>query len=122
MFNGNMLKQVREKKQVSQAELSKACHVSQGLISLWETGSREPDTDALHTLSRYFNIPADLLLTDYHPQALAMTPNSALVISETDDVSLAQKVHDALLPLQLDTEVLSPLLLYVDFLEQQRDR
>ncbi len=56
------LKELREEKNVSQMELSKATGLSQSAIARWELNKTEPTASALITLSEYFNESVDYLL------------------------------------------------------------
>lgn len=59
---GELLKELRTRKGVSQIELAKAIGVSNGNVGDWERGRSKPGFDALITLSRFFEIsPARLL-------------------------------------------------------------
>ena len=55
------LKELRADKGVGQIELAKAINVSNGIISLWENGLREPTLSNLIALSKYFQVPLDYL-------------------------------------------------------------
>ncbi len=74
MFS-SLLKELRSKKNISQAELSKQIGISQGNIASWETGVAKPGYDALIKLSNFFNISADNLLE------LSNTPDSPPLIN-----------------------------------------
>lgn len=65
MFAEN-LKRIRTKNGISQAELAKALHISQGTVGNWETGKRTPDTDMLKTISRFFRVTVDELIGNTH--------------------------------------------------------
>lgn len=41
------LKEIRKQKRITQVELAKMCHVSQGTIANWEAGTRTPDLDTI---------------------------------------------------------------------------
>ena len=56
------LKELREEKNISQMELSKATGISQSAIARWELNKTEPTVSALITLSKYFNESVDYLL------------------------------------------------------------
>lgn len=59
---GELLKELRTRKGVSQIELAKAIGVSNGNVGDWERGRSKPGFDALIALSRFFEIsPARLL-------------------------------------------------------------
>ena len=55
MFN-ILLKELRAKKCMTQAQLAKAIGVSPGNVGDWETGKSKPGYTALATLSRIFEV------------------------------------------------------------------
>lgn len=59
---GERLKDLREEKNVSQMELSKATGLSQSAIARWELNKTEPTVSALIILSKYFNESVDYML------------------------------------------------------------
>lgn len=61
MFN-ELLKDLRAKKGMTQAQLAKATGVSPGNVGDWETGKSKPGYNALAMLSRIFEVSADYLL------------------------------------------------------------
>ena len=56
------LKELRQEKSLSQAQLAEALEVSQRSISSWETGFRQPDFATLEKIAKYFDVSADYLL------------------------------------------------------------
>ena len=58
---GDLLKELRAQKKVSQIELARAIGVSNGNVGDWERGRSKPGYDALVALSRYFEISAGRL-------------------------------------------------------------
>jgi len=56
------IKEFRENKKISQCELSKIIDVSQGTISLWESGQYEPSITDLVKLAAYFDCTIDDLI------------------------------------------------------------
>ena len=56
------LKTLRLEKNVGQVELAKSIGVSNGIISLWENGLREPTLSNLIALANFFNISLDELV------------------------------------------------------------
>ncbi len=56
------LKELRTERRVGQVELARAIGVSSGIISLWETGQREPKMTNLILLAEYFDISIDYLV------------------------------------------------------------
>lgn len=58
----NRIKELREKKGLSQEELAKKLNISQQAISLYEKGDREPKLETWQKLADFFNVPVDYLL------------------------------------------------------------
>lgn len=58
------LAELRKKNNISQAELSKAIGYSQNMISRWENGSRDPNTQTIKVIADYFGVTTDYLLGD----------------------------------------------------------
>lgn len=58
----DILKMLRQEANVGQVELAKAIGVSNGIISLWESGKREPTMSSLISLSNYFKVSLDYLV------------------------------------------------------------
>lgn len=56
------LKELREKKGVSQKEIAEKINKTFQAYSLYEIGKRDPDTSTLIKLARYFNVSVDYLL------------------------------------------------------------
>lgn len=56
------LKQLREERNLTQAQLAKELDLSQGTIGNWERGTREPDFETVKTLADYFEVTTDYLL------------------------------------------------------------
>ncbi|MFP8918983.1 helix-turn-helix domain-containing protein [uncultured Megasphaera sp.] len=56
------LKNLREEKRMTQAELSKDLEISPSAIGMYEQGRRVPDVSTLKKISAYFNVSIDYLL------------------------------------------------------------
>ena len=56
------LRQLRKNTKLSQVELAKIINVSNGSISKWETGERQPDYATLKSLAEFFNVSTDYLI------------------------------------------------------------
>lgn len=56
------LKELRQGKYLSQTQLAIETRLSQSAIASWEKGSRQPNSVAIITLARYFNVSCDYLL------------------------------------------------------------
>lgn len=64
---GENLKNLRVEKGIGQAELARAINVSNGIISLWENGLREPKLSNLIAIAKFFSVSIDFLagIKDY---------------------------------------------------------
>ena len=71
---GNKIKTLREKKGLTQLELSKDLNVVRQTVAQWENQERDLKTGAIISLSKYFNVSADYLL--------GLTENTSTNISE----------------------------------------
>ena len=58
----DVLKEIRLEKNVSQVKLAESIGVSKGIVSMWETGQREPTLSSLVSLADYFGVPLDYLV------------------------------------------------------------
>ena len=58
----SQLRELREKKGISQATLARDLGVSKSTIGLYETGDTLPDAKTLHDLAVYFGVSADYLI------------------------------------------------------------
>lgn len=59
---GKKLKELRLEKGLSQRKLGEIFNVCNQTVSFWESGSREPDLDALVAIAEYFDVCIDYLL------------------------------------------------------------
>ncbi|WP_105617505.1 helix-turn-helix domain-containing protein [Vallitalea okinawensis] len=60
----NRLKQLRESKGISQAELATMLNITQQAISAYENHKRQPDIDTLKKLSKFFEVDIDYILNN----------------------------------------------------------
>ena len=59
---GEILKYLRQEKNIGQIQLAKELGVSKGIISMWENGLREPTMSSLISLAKFFNVSIDFLV------------------------------------------------------------
>lgn len=59
---GQQLKELRKRKQITQAQLAEMCHVSQGTIANWEAGNRQPDLPTVSMIADVMEITVDKLI------------------------------------------------------------
>lgn len=57
MSIGEKIKHLRESKKLSQRAMAKDLNITNPTISMWENGIRNPDTQTLVLLSKYFTVP-----------------------------------------------------------------
>lgn len=50
------IKELREKKGITQKELANALNVTQTAITYWETGKREPSAEIIEKIATYFDV------------------------------------------------------------------
>ncbi|MBQ8451878.1 MAG: helix-turn-helix transcriptional regulator [Clostridia bacterium] len=58
----DILKELRTERGIGQIELASRLKVSNGIISLWENGLREPNMSSLITIAEFFNVSIDYLV------------------------------------------------------------
>lgn len=56
------LRELRKTRKISMKELGRVIGVSEGAVSLYETGKRKPDYETLTALADYFGVSTDYLL------------------------------------------------------------
>lgn len=79
------LKELRENRNLTQAELAKLLKVSPSAIGMYEQGRRDPDSSTLKKLSVLFNVSVDYLLDNQLPQndtLPALTPKDERQIAK----------------------------------------
>ena len=59
---GERLKELLLEKNIGQVELAQAIDVSKGIISLWESGLREPKLSNLVAIAQFFEVSIDFLV------------------------------------------------------------
>ena len=57
------LKMIRKQKKYSQLKVAMDLSISREALSYYENGKRSPDVDMLVTLSNYFKVSIDFLIT-----------------------------------------------------------
>lgn len=62
MIKINLIKKLRVNKELTQAELGKACGVSQGTVAQWEKGVCFPKAGKIPSLARVLECDSDVLL------------------------------------------------------------
>ncbi len=70
---GNVLKTLRLKENLTQAQLSKKLGLTKSVISAYETGLRLPSYDVLIHIAKIFNVSTDYLLGLEHKQEIDLS-------------------------------------------------
>jgi len=65
---GSRLKELRNKKKLTQKQLAEKINVTHVSISGYESGNRSPDTDTLQRLADFFEVSTDYLLGRTNPK------------------------------------------------------
>ena len=66
-MNGDKLKNLREKRDLLQKDLSKDLNIATSTIGMYEQGRREPDNTTLKKIANYFDVSTDYLLDNTKP-------------------------------------------------------
>lgn len=59
---GNIIKDLRKEKNLTQSQLAEMLFTSQDTVSLWERGKSLPDVTTIVRLTKIFNVTSDYLL------------------------------------------------------------
>ncbi len=85
------IRELREARGISQAQLAKDLSVAQNTISQWENGARSLDQTTLIKLSKYFDVSIDYLLD----QPTSQLPHSFSSAEDAIKFLLSQKYIEA---------------------------
>lgn len=58
----NILRELREEKCLTQAQLAGHLNFSLSIVNKWENGKKNPSVDAIKILAKFFNVTTDYLL------------------------------------------------------------
>ena len=59
---GQRIKDLRNKRRITQTDLAKGVHVTQQTITAWESGRAVPNATTLESIANYFNVSSYYLL------------------------------------------------------------
>lgn len=79
------LRELRNKKGMSQSQLSKAIGISKSSISMYELGERNPDFETLELIADFFNVDMNYLLCEESRSTYYLVPEVA---------QMAQAIYD----------------------------
>ena len=92
---GDRIKELRQKANLTQAQLAEKLGFTSQTVSNWESGSREPDIAALAQLSSLFNVSLDYLLLGKQEEAITLddmdTEKRLSLLIKKDDVKNFKK-------------------------------
>ena len=72
---GSVIRQLREKAKLTQAQLAEKLCVSDKAVSKWENGTSDPNTSNLIALAKLYGISAEELLKNVEHSAGTAKPN-----------------------------------------------
>ena len=101
-----VLKDLRKKAGLTQADFAKHFNIATGTIGMWETGKREPDSKTLIRIAEYFDVSVDYLLgNEKRPARRPKTKKTIPVLGQ--------------IPAGIPIEAIEDVLDYEDLSEQE---
>lgn len=82
MAFGDRLKELRNRRNKSQAELAEDLKVAKSTISMYERGERNPDFETLEAIADYFNVDMNYLLGKDDGSVYYLDPEAAEMAQE----------------------------------------
>jgi len=80
---GDILSNLRNEAKITQKDLANILGVSRGTIGMYEIGQRDPDTETLKKIAKFFNVSVDYLLG-----------NTDIKNSDTSKNKIAESLND----------------------------
>lgn len=85
-YLGARLRSLRKQDDLNQSVVANAIGVARSTISMWESGEREPDFEALEALADYFNVPINTFFAsgeceEINPLSALSEPERQLLFS-----------------------------------------
>ncbi|MDD7607780.1 MAG: helix-turn-helix transcriptional regulator [Candidatus Enterosoma sp.] len=87
---GERIKELRNKMNLTQAELAEKSGFTPQTVSNWESGSREPDIDTLVKLSSLFSVSLDYLISGKEQEKEVIIMSRIEMAAKKDDPSIIQ--------------------------------
>lgn len=100
------LQELRKQKNMTQEDLAASLYVSRTAISKWESGRGYPNIDSLKTISKFFGITVDELLSG----------EELLSVAHEDGKQKENRIHDLVFGL---LDISAALLLFLPFFGQK---
>jgi transcriptional regulator with XRE-family HTH domain len=84
-MKGTRLKELRERKRLTQSQLAEVLDVSQQAVGKWELDKASPDDNTLIRIANYFGVTTDYLLGYDDKPTYYTDPETALLAQELKD-------------------------------------
>lgn len=99
MFN-EILKKLRETKNISQLELTQSLGISKSTIGMYELGKRMPNDKILKKIADYFSVSIDFLLGFESKKNLSLTDKEESIITKYREQPQMQSAVDKILGIE----------------------
>ena len=79
------LRELRERRGMTQKELAEKLHISTAAMNMFETGKRTPSRETLEHIADYFNVDIDYLIGREFGSTYYLAPEAAEIAKEIFD-------------------------------------
>ena len=79
------LRELRERRGMTQKELAERLHISTAAMNMFETGKRTPSRETLENIADYFNVDIDYLIGREFGSTYYLAPEAAEMAKEIFD-------------------------------------
>lgn len=90
----DMLKYLRSRENLSQAELAEKLGISKSTVSMYEVGRRKPDFESLEIIADFFNVDMNFLLGKQEPE------NEISRLTSKDERDIQKKLNQIMEDIQ----------------------
>ena len=87
----DILKDLRQRKDITQADLAEYLGITQQAVARWERNKSEPDLETLKTLANYFNVSTDYLLGNERNNSHDFSDDEKRLINEYRKLDVLKK-------------------------------
>ena len=115
MMKGTRLKELRERKRLTQSQLAEVLDVSQQAVGKWELEKASPDDKTLIRIANYFGVTTDYLLGYDDKPTYYTDPETAMLAQELKDNPHFKVMFDS--TKDLDPESVKKI---IEFIKYQR--
>lgn len=95
MLFSERLRELRQKKGLSQSQLADALNISKSAISMYELGKREPDLETLEGIADFFNVDINYLIGKEDGSMYYLDPEAAEIAQEVQQRPELKILFDA---------------------------